>query len=146
SRVFNDEWMAGYGFLRTTERCVAEVLAARGDALPALLYVNPEHLVRDAVSIMRTHAVSQLPVVKNEPPFAAAEVQGSVDELRLMDRIARDPDAVERPVGEVMGPALPTIGVGQPLDLAVELLDRAPALLVLSGGRPVSVLTRTDVL
>jgi cystathionine beta-synthase len=28
----------------------------------------------------------------------------------------------------------------------VELLDRSPALLVLSGGRPLSVLTRTDLL
>jgi cystathionine beta-synthase len=46
-----------------------------------------------------------------------------------------------------MGPKLPTIGVGQRLSLAVEMLETAPALLVLSGGRPhVSVLTRTDVL
>jgi len=49
-------------------------------------------------------------------------------------------------VEAVMGPKLPTVGVGQPLSRAVELLDRAPALLVLAGGRPLSVLTRTDVL
>jgi cystathionine beta-synthase len=41
---------------------------------------------------------------------------------------------------------LPTIGVGQQIALAVEMLDKSPALLVLSGGRPLSVLTRTDVL
>jgi hypothetical protein len=46
----------------------------------------------------------------------------------------------------VMGPKLPTIGVGQRLDLAIEMLETAPALLVLSGGRPLSVLTRTDIL
>jgi cystathionine beta-synthase len=45
-----------------------------------------------------------------------------------------------------MGPKLPTIGVGQKLERAVEMLETAPALLVLSGGRPLSVLTRTDVL
>jgi cystathionine beta-synthase len=45
-----------------------------------------------------------------------------------------------------MGPKLPTIGVGQKLERAVEMLESAPALLVLSGGRPLSVLTRTDVL
>jgi len=49
-------------------------------------------------------------------------------------------------VEKVMGKKLPTVGVGQPLTLAVEMLDRNPALLVLSGGRPLSVLTRTDVL
>ena len=35
-----------------------------------------------------------------------------------------------------MGPKLPTIGIGQKVALAVEMLDSAPALLVLSGGRP----------
>jgi cystathionine beta-synthase len=45
-----------------------------------------------------------------------------------------------------MGKRLPTVGIGQSLDLVVRKLDQAPALLVLSGGRPVAVLTRTDVL
>ena len=35
-----------------------------------------------------------------------------------------------------MGPALPTVGIGQPLELAVELLEQAPAVVVLAGGRP----------
>ena len=56
-------------------------------------------------------------------------------------------DAVmAEPVDKVMGPPLPTIGIGQPIALAVELLDRAPALVVLAGGRPHRVLSRTDVL
>jgi cystathionine beta-synthase len=46
----------------------------------------------------------------------------------------------------VMGPPLPTIGVGQKLELALHMLHTAPALLVLSGGRPLSVLTRSDIL
>ena len=39
-----------------------------------------------------------------------------------------------------------SIGVGQALSRVVEMLDKAPALLVLAGGRPLSVMTRTDVL
>jgi cystathionine beta-synthase len=146
SRVFNDEWMATYGFLRECDLCVGAVLEARSEDLPALLYVNPEQTVREAVSLMRSTGVSQLPVCKNEPPFAAAEVSGAVDELELMDAAFRDPSVLDTPVDKVMGPKLPTIGIGQPLSRAVEMLDRAPALLVLAGGRPLSVLTRTDVL
>jgi cystathionine beta-synthase len=41
---------------------------------------------------------------------------------------------------------LPTVGVGQRLERAIDMLERSPALLVLSGGRPLSVLTRSDVL
>lgn len=145
SKVFDDGWMANYGFLRECDQCIAAVLDARG-ATPALLYVNPTHTVRQAIDLMRANGISQLPVCKNTPPFAAAEVSGSVDELELMEAVYRDPSVMGMPVEQVMGPKLPTIGIGQQVARAVEMLDRAPALLVLAGGRPLSVLTRTDLL
>ena len=145
SRVFDDDWMANFGFLRECDQCVGAVLDTRGDT-PSLLYVNPSSTVRHAIDVMRANGVSQLPVCKNTPPFAAAEVSGSVDELELMEAIYADPSVMNTEVEKVMGPKLPTIGVGQKVSKAVEMLDRAPALLVLSGGRPLSVLTRTDLL
>ena len=122
------------------------MLEAKGDGLEQLLYVNPSETVRGAIDRMRANGISQLPVCKNEPPFATAEVSGSVDELELMERIADDPATMDVRVEQVMSPPLPTIGIGQTIERALELLHSAPALLVLSGGRPLSVLTRTDVL
>jgi cystathionine beta-synthase len=145
SRVFNDEWMARFGFLHETDDCVGSVLDNRSGT-PELLYVNPGDTVRAAIEVMRANAVSQLPVCKNEPPFAAAEVSGAVDELELMDVIHRDPGALDAPVGLVMGPGLPTIGAGQSVHRAVEMLGSASAVLVLAGGRPRGVLTRSDIL
>jgi cystathionine beta-synthase len=146
SRVYNDDWMATYGFLRECDLCVGAVVESRGGDLPPMLYVNPEQSVRQAIDLMRSTGVSQLPVCKNEPPFAAAEIAGAVDELALMNAIFRDPSVTDLPVAALMGPKMPTIGIGQSIDRMVELLDTSPALVVLSGGRPVSVLTRTDVL
>ncbi len=145
SRVFDDEWMANYGFLRECDECVGAVLDAR-HSFTQLLYVNPEQTVREAIELMRANAVSQLPVCKNTPPFAAAEVSGAVDELELMEAIAREPSVLSTPVEKVMGARLPTIGVGQKVERAVKMLEAAPALLVLSGGRPLAVVTRTDIL
>ena len=102
--------------------------------------------VERAVDLMREYDVSQLPVAKGEMPLATAEIFGSVDELVLMDLAFRDPGVFQTPVEKVMGPRLPTIGIGQPIELAVELLERSPALVVLAGGRPQVVLSRTDVL
>ena len=45
-----------------------------------------------------------------------------------------------------MGPPLPTIGIGEPLDVAIARLEQASAALVLDGGHPVAVITRSDVL
>ena len=121
------------------------MLDTRG-AMAELLYVNPGQHVREAVELMKANGISQLPVCKNTPPFANAEVSGSVDELDLMEAISRDPGVLDMPVERVMGPRLPTIGVGQTIELAVQMLEAAPALLVLSGGRPLAVITRTDIL
>jgi cystathionine beta-synthase len=146
SRVFDDDWMANFGFLTECDQCVGAVLDARSPTLDSLLYANPAETVRVTIERMRAHGISQLPVCKNTPPFAAAEVSGAVDELDLMEAIAADPEVMDLPVEQVMGPKLPTIGIGQRLDRALEMLHTSPALLVLSGGRPLSVMTRTDVL
>jgi cystathionine beta-synthase len=147
SRVFNDEWLARYGFLQADGVTVSDILGARatGD-IPALVYVYPDATVRDAILTMRKHGLSQLPVAKGAMPLAAAEVMGSVDELQLMEWVFLESSALDRPVEDVMSPPLPTIGSGQPVGLAVQLLESANALLVLDGGRPQAVLARTDVL
>ena len=71
---------------------------------------------------------------------------GAVDERELLRLAFADPAAMDRPVGDVMGPKLPTVGIGEPLDVAVERLESAPAALVLDGGHPVAVISRADVL
>jgi cystathionine beta-synthase len=146
SRVFDREWMAGFGFLRGGEHTVADIIEGRRGDIPPLVYVNPDETVHRAVNVMRGYGVSQVPVAKGTMPLAAAEILGAVDELNLMDLAFRNPTVMDQQVEKVMGPRLPTIGIGQPLALAVELLDRAAALVVLAGGRPHVVLSRSDVL
>ncbi|MEZ5380432.1 MAG: cystathionine beta-synthase [Microthrixaceae bacterium] len=145
SKVFNDEWMANFGFTTAESPTLAEALERAGGTRE-LLYVNPGATVREAIDVMRLHGVSQLPVCKNTPPFAAAEVMGSVDELVLMSAAAADRATLEVPVEQVMGDRLPTIGIGQEVGRSIEALRSTPALLVLGGGRPCCVLTRSDVL
>ena len=49
SKVFNDEWMADFGFLARCDLCVGDVLDARGERCRRLVYVNPSDTVRDAI-------------------------------------------------------------------------------------------------
>ncbi|MGA8296311.1 MAG: cystathionine beta-synthase [Acidimicrobiales bacterium] len=146
SKLYNDAWMADYGFTTGVGRTIGEVLAARDPSLPTLVHTHPEETVRQAIEILREYDVSQLPVVKHEPPVVLAEVVGSVTERNLMDEVFSDSSTIDRPVGEVMGEPLPTIGIGEQVQLAVDRLEKAPALLVLDRGHPVGVITRSDVL
>lgn len=145
SKVFNDDWMASYGFLIGEHPCVKDVLDAKEGALPPLVYVKPDDPVSMAVTQMRDHGVSQLPVAKGEMPLAAAEVMGAVHELHLME-LAFNGDLLGQPVESVMSRPLEQIGIGESVALAVTKLERSPALLVLDGGRPRAVMTSTDVL
>src|SRR5579863_883048 len=146
SKLYDDGWMADHGFLRASGMTVGDLLEARDRSIPALVHTHPDETVREAIAILREYDVSQLPVVKHEPPVVLAEVVGSVTERDLMDQVFSDASKLERSVGEVMGEPLPTIGIGEQVQLAVERLEKAPALLVLDRGHPVGVITRSDVL
>ncbi|MFI7212180.1 cystathionine beta-synthase [Micromonospora maritima] len=148
SKIFNDGWMARYGFLDDsgTEPTVADALAEKPGGLPELVHVHPTETVRDAIDYMREYGVSQLPVLKAEPPVVTGEVAGSIAERDLLDALftgqAHLHDTIERHMGE----PLPMIGGGQPVSEAVGLLEKADAALVLVDGKPKGVLTRQDLL
>ena len=150
SKIFNDEWMTKFGFLVREGPTAGDVLAAKlaGDrSIPDLVLITPDEPARRAFALMRDLGVSQLVVsVTKELPLAAKEVSGTLSEFELMDKVFRDPTVLERPVGEVMEPAMPMLGVGETVSDVVDRLDRASSVLVLDGGHPIGVLTRQDVL
>ncbi|MFN2640715.1 MAG: cystathionine beta-synthase, partial [Actinomycetota bacterium] len=146
SKLYNDEWLAEYGFLHAGGQTVGDVLARKTRGLPSLVHVHPDETVRTAIDTMREYAVSQLPVVKAELPLAIAEVMGAVHERELMDLVFRDKAGLDSPVSEAMSPPLPTVGAGEPVDVAVESLEGGAAVLVVDAGHPVGILTRSDLL
>ncbi len=146
SKVYNDEWMADHGFLRSVDRSAADLLENKRSDLPGLVHVHPDETVRAAIELLREFEVSQLPVVSAEPPVALGEVAGSVRDRDLMAQAFDDPSILERPVSEVMDEPLPTVGIGEALDDVVRRLEASGAVLVLDGGRPTGVITRSDVL
>jgi cystathionine beta-synthase len=147
SKIFNDQWMFDFGFLRAEPPVVADVLATKDDDIPDFVLITPEEPVRDAIKLMHDTDVSQLVVsVTKELPLAAKEVTGTVRELELMHLAFADHDILDRPVGDIMGPPMPMTGIGEPVARVVECLEAGPSVLVLDGGHPVGVLTRADVL
>ncbi|MGH8825162.1 MAG: cystathionine beta-synthase [Jiangellaceae bacterium] len=148
SKVFDDEWMSSYGFGGPAEEgtTVGDVLRRKSGEMPALVHTHPNETVAQAVAILREYAVSQMPVVRAEPPVMAAEVAGSVVDRHLLDALftgrAHLTDAVERHMSE----PLPAVGAGEPVSDAIAALTSSDALLVLDDGKPVGVLTRADLL
>jgi cystathionine beta-synthase len=150
SKIFNDDWMADYGFLRaqTTEPTVADLLSRKPEraGLPALVHVHPDETVAQAIALLREYDVSQLPVVREEPPLMAAEVAGSVAERDLLDALVAGHVNLHDPIGKHMSAPLPVIGAGEPVSAAATTLEQSGAALVHVDGKPAAVLTRQDLL
>jgi cystathionine beta-synthase len=147
AKVFNDEWLARYGFLPAAHgQTAGEVLRGKDGRLPDLVHTHPSETIAEAVKILNEYGVSQMPVVRAEPPIVAAEVAGSVSSRALLDALfsgeARLNDSVETHMSE----PFPTIGASEPVEQAVAALEGADALLVQEDGKPVGVLTRQDLL
>ncbi|MGD0441262.1 MAG: cystathionine beta-synthase [Acidimicrobiales bacterium] len=146
SKLYDDGWMADHGFLRTSGHTVADLLVRKGGRLPGMIHVHPHESARQAVAVMAEYDVSQIAVIQAEPPLAAAEVVGAVQEHHLMQRALNDPDLLDRPVAEIMGPPLPSVGSGDTVDSALQRLESSPAVVVLDNGHPVGIITRSDAL
>lgn len=146
SKVYDDGWMADHGFLRAGGDTIEAVLAHKGADIPPLVHIHPDETVRAAISVLREYGVSQMPVVRAEPPLRLAEVVGTVSDRALLERVLADPSLMDKPVETMMSPPLPMIGAGEPVDAAASRLGDASAVLVLDNGHPTGIVTRSDLL
>jgi cystathionine beta-synthase len=146
SKLYSESWMLQYGFMeRPAVIRVDEVLQVKGGELPPLVAVGAHEKVRHAVDLLQQYGISQAPVARDDSGDVTGLV-GSIRERALLDRLFRDPDALQADVAEVMGPPLPLIEDSDPVEVAFEHLQNAPAVVVSRGGRALGVLTRSDLL
>jgi cystathionine beta-synthase len=146
SKVYSDSWMLQHGMLdRPDVIRVEEVLLAKHTELPPLITVGAHDKVRQAVERLQEADISQAPVVREESTDVSQFV-GSIRDRELLDRIFRDPDALQADVAEVMAPPIPMVEFDDPIESAFGELEHGPAVLVTKAGQVLGVLTRSDLL
>jgi cystathionine beta-synthase len=148
AKIFNDDWMADYGFLaeETAEPRVADILKSKPGGLPPFVHAHPDESVAAAIESLREYDVSQLPVLSAEPPVMAAEVIGSIVERDLLEALVSGRARPQDPVAGHMSDPLPMVGSGEPVSTAVRAMEKAGAAVVLVEGKPAGMITRQDVL
>jgi cystathionine beta-synthase len=146
SKAYSDTWLLQYGLMERPEIVrVEEVLSAKHGHVPPLITVNAREKVRQAIDVLHEYNISQAPVVR-EAGVDVAQFVGGVHENALLDRIFRDPDALQADVAEVMGPPIGLVEFDAPIELAFQTLQHGPAVLVEKAGEVLGVLTRSDLL
>jgi cystathionine beta-synthase len=141
SKQFNDAWMQENQMLDTPRTTVQQLLERRPANAPAVVSVAPAAAVRQALNLMSTWGVSQIPVLEN------GQSVGGLIEGTLMTRALAQPALLEWPVSEVMDPPFPEVDAGTATDRVGAMLTREnPAALVRKDGKLIGIVSRYDVL
>ncbi len=141
SKVFNDEWLRENQILEAERVSVAALLEARNSGAPPLISIAPTATVRQALNLMSTYNVSQLPVLDG------GDGVGAVSEQMLMARALEETTTLDRAVQDVMDPPFPVVDADLPVERLTTLLSReTPAALVRRDGKIAGIVTRYDVL
>jgi cystathionine beta-synthase len=140
SKFLSDEWMKEkrlLGFERMTLGLINEM---KTHTSPRLITVGPDDQVADALQLMNTHGLSQLPVL------ADGNSVGSIREGRVMAQLLNNRDLLQSPLSEVMDAPFPVVNESVEVERATKYLKHSPAILIEEYGRIVGIVTRYDVL
>jgi cystathionine beta-synthase len=141
SKVYNEEWLRENQLIDDERPTVARLVAAKNTDAPPLIHVAPDASVRQALNLMSTYNVSQLPVLES------GDGVGAVSEQALMARAIGQPKILDSAIREVMDPPFPVVDGESPIALLTTLLSRTtPAALVRRNGKVVGIVTRYDLL
>jgi cystathionine beta-synthase len=152
SKFYDDNWMLEYGFLErhAPAPTVAEVLRAKRAEepdVPELVTIESHQKLGQAIDLMQRYSISQLPVIRHEPVDSLADIVGSLQERGLLERIFRNPDALNEEVAAAMQPPLAAVDADETVDTVFSAMTNgSPAVVVATSGRPSGMLTRSDLL
>ena len=150
SKFFDDNWMLEHGFIERQSPLptVAEVLRAKhGDDVPALVTISAHQKVGEGIDTMQRYGISQLPVVRDGECESLADVIGSLQDRALLERVFTNPDVLHEDVANAMQPPLGAVEGSSTVDeVFATLTGGMNAVVVARDGKPVGVLTRSDLL
>ena len=152
SKFYDDNWMLEYGFLerKAPVPTAGEVLTAKQREepdVPELVAVASHEKLSRAIELMQRFSISQLPVVRHEPAESLTDYVGSLQERSLLDRVFKNPDTLNADVASAMQPPLAAVDARVSVDeVFARFADGSPAVLVVRGGAPAGMLTRSDLL
>ncbi len=142
SKFLSDEWMKEKRLLGAEKMTLGLLIQTKKEdsEVPRLVAVGPEQLAAEALGLMDTHGLSQLPVLDE------GRAVGSVRESHLMGKLLENRELLQAPVREVMDQPFPVVNDNVELERARQYLKSSPAILVEEYGRIIGIITRHDVL
>ena len=142
AKVYNDNWMKDHGFVEEHDYSTAARIIAKQSGEGALSTINENAKVSEAVLMLTTANISQIPVVNNDNEFV-----GSLNEGNLLSRLIEDPDLRNQTVADVMQAPFQFVPTDSTLDVLSSMINRDnPAVMVRDADNLPRIITQHDLL
>lgn len=139
-KIYNDDWMRNHGFMENkTFGTAREIIVARNGSYQ-LVTAQKGDSVKDAINLMNTKSVSQIPVMEN------GHVIGSITDSKLLNKIIENPSLKEADVSEVMEGSMKFVALDSTLDVLSSMLEKEKAVLVRDDHHGIHIVTKHDIL
>lgn len=139
-KVYNDNWMRNHGFMEDKTYGTARDILAGRNGIFELTVVRKEDTVKEAIAIMNSKGVSQIPVMED------GNVIGSLIDSKLLSKLIDDPKLKDSPVGDVMEEAMKFVALDSTLDVLSSLVNKEKAVLVRDQLDQIHIITKHDIL
>lgn len=143
SKIFNDNWMRENGYLRRPRKDVRAIDISTTRDHSQLITVSPDAIIEDVVALLKSHDISQVPVVDEN-----RVVKGIVTEISLLNHMLLSDH--EHRQGETIASVIDahpvTIAPNTPLDgLVKKINETGVALIVDDEHRLTGIVTKIDL-
>ncbi|NJN15935.1 MAG: cystathionine beta-synthase [Oscillochloris sp.] len=135
SKIFDDAWMRENGYMQ--DATVADMLQSRPRELIA---ADEATTVEAAIRLMKTHGISQLPVLD-----AHGGLHGLISEGDLLDYLLNG-GAMNHPINGLHAHEVATVTPETEVEELTGVFGRSAAAVVIDAGRVAGIVTKIDVI
>lgn len=140
SKFYSDDWMREHRMVDVKQLMVGDLIAGKSGVLPAVISIAAAHRIGEALELMKTNNISQLPV-ERDGNLIGKVVEGDLMDGLLSGRVTRDD-----PVKRVMSDPFPVLDARAHYGEALRLMsERNFAVVIRDGEKTVGILTKYDL-
>ena len=139
SKVYDDDWLRANSFLddEATYGHLRDIVERQRHPV---ITAEASDGVQEVIQLMKTHGISQLPVMDR------ARLVGMISEVDLLNVLLKDPDSIDRPVGDMVDQNYVLVPPDTPVGRLAEIFTQGKVALVQDGGTITAVVTKIDLI
>lgn len=139
-KIFNDDWMRENGFL-DPEQGLGTIRDLLANKSPLVFTCQRTDRVRDVIGLMKSHGISQVPVLEDH------QLVGIVTESDLLDLLVKEgSEALEGGIDGAISKAYEVVDPDAPLGLFSDIFSRGQVIVVWERGEVRGLITKIDVI